>query len=176
MLFHLFLHGWWLLEHGPLQSGFWWKRCCLEAKFAKIRKSGKIYGKSYFSRRLRMPEDGVEMGHRGPTPPHGAGRPRPRQGVVWPPWPTPASPLWRISSSRNPKTRGATTERFRRLCGAENTERERSLRQTDFCRGNSFPERGDRRHQHHHQAGLHRDHHHHHHHLHQHHHHHFIPL
>ena len=65
----------------------------MEAKFAKIRKSGKIYGKFYFSRRLKMPEDGVEVGHRGPTPPHGAGRPRPRLGVVWPPWPTPASLL-----------------------------------------------------------------------------------
>ena len=83
MLFHLFLHGWWLLEHGPLQSGFWWKRCCLEAKFAKIRKCGKIYGKSYFSRRLRMPEDGVEVGHRGPTPPPSAGQAWPRGQVVW---------------------------------------------------------------------------------------------
>ena len=142
----------------------------------KIKKSGRIYGKSYFSRRRRKPKGGLEMGHRGPTPPPGAGSPRPRQKVVWPPWRTPGSPLWRILSSRNPKTRGATTKRFRRLCGAENTKRKRSLRQTDFCRGNSFSERGDHRHQHHHQAGLHRDHHHHQHHLHQHHHHHFIPL
>ena len=136
----------------------------------KIRKSRKIFGKSYFSRRLRMPEDGVEMGHRGPTPPPGAGSPRPRQQVVWPPWPPPGTPLWSILSSRNPKTQGVTTERFRHLYGAENTETERSLRQTDFCQGNSFPERGDRRHQHHHQAGLHRDHHHHHHYQHPHHH------
>ena len=45
-------------------------------------------------------------------------------------------------------------------------KRERALRQAEICRGNSVPERGDCRHQHHHQAGLHRyhDHHHHHHH------------
>ena len=43
----------------------------------KIRKSGKIYGKSYFSRRQRLPEEGVEMGHRGPTPPPGASHPGP---------------------------------------------------------------------------------------------------
>ena len=59
----------------------------------KISKSGKIYGKSYFSRSRRKPKGGLEMGHKGPTPPPGVGSPRPRQQVVWPPWPTPASPL-----------------------------------------------------------------------------------
>ena len=44
--------------------------------------------------------------------------------------------------------------------GAETTEREKALRQGEICRGNSFPERGDRRH--HHRHGLHRDHHQHH--------------
>jgi hypothetical protein len=46
----------------------------------------------------------------------------------------------RISSSRKPKTGGAIREVFRRLCGAENSEREKALQQAEICRGNSFPE------------------------------------
>src|SRR3954463_11379152 len=64
----------------------------------------------------------------------GAGHPRPHLQGVWPPWPTSGSALSPISSPQNPNTRGATTKRFRRLCGAENIERERALQQTDFCR------------------------------------------
>ena len=95
MLFHLFLHGWWLLEDGPLKSTFWWKWHYLEAKFVKIGKSWKIYGKSYFSRRRRKPEGGMEMGHKGPTPLPGACHPWSRHQVVWPPWPTSGSVLMR---------------------------------------------------------------------------------
>jgi hypothetical protein len=46
----------------------------------------------------------------------------------------------RISSSRKPKTGRAIGEIFRRLCGAENRESERALRQAEICRGNSIPE------------------------------------
>ena len=126
-----------------------------------------------------FPEDeGSQKGRRswateGPHP-QAQATPRTRLEGVWPTWLASDSALSPISSSRNAKTRGETTERFHRLCGAENTERERALRQTDFCQGNSFPERGDRHHQHRHQARLHWDHHHPHHHLHQHHH--SVPL
>jgi hypothetical protein len=44
--------------------------------------------------------------------------------VVWPAWPTPAIPLPCIWSSPKPKTRGIR-DRLCRLCGAENTEREK---------------------------------------------------
>jgi hypothetical protein len=33
-------------------------------------------------------------------------------------------------------------DRLYRLCGAENTHREKALRQVEICRGNSFPEGG----------------------------------
>jgi hypothetical protein len=54
--------------------------------------------------------------------------------VVWPPWPTSASTLSRISSPQNPKTWGGS-ERLHRLCGAENTQREKVLRQAEICLG-----------------------------------------
>jgi hypothetical protein len=60
--------------------------------------------------------------------------------VVWWPWPTSASAPSRISSFRKPKTGGAIEEIFCRLCGAENSEREKALRQAEIYRGNSFPE------------------------------------
>ena len=94
------------------------------------------------------------MGHEGPTPPHGAGPPLPRRGMVWPPWPTSDAPPSRISSPRNPKTRGVIEEIFRCLHEAETTEREKALRQAEICRGNSFPEGGNHRHRHRHHASV----------------------
>ena len=40
--------------------------------------------------------------------PQARASPRPRLGMVWPPWPTTPGASSRISSSRKPKTRGAT--------------------------------------------------------------------
>ena len=96
---------------------------------------------------------------RGPH--HRAARPPwSRRGRVWGPWPTSGAPPSRTSSPRNPKTRRVGEKIFRRLHEAETTEREKALRQGEICRGNSFPEGGNRRHRHRHRAGLHWDHHH----------------
>jgi hypothetical protein len=58
--------------------------------------------------------------------------PRPRRLVVWPSWPTSAIAHSRISSPQKPKTRRRIAERLHRLCGAENTHREKSLRQAEI--------------------------------------------
>jgi hypothetical protein len=39
----------------------------------------------------------------------------------------------RISSPQKPKTGGKVAERLRRLCGAENTQREKALQQVEIC-------------------------------------------
>jgi hypothetical protein len=45
--------------------------------------------------------------------------------VVWPPWPTSVSTPSRISSPQKPKTQDGIRDRLRRLCRAENTQREK---------------------------------------------------
>jgi hypothetical protein len=60
---------------------------------AEIRLSGKIFQKSYFTRRHTEPEYETERGQEGTTPPSGAGQARPRLGVVWSPQPSPRAPL-----------------------------------------------------------------------------------
>ena len=52
----------------------------------------------YFLGRLTEPEGEPEGGHRMATPPLGAGPPRPRQGMVWAPWPPTDLALWPIRS------------------------------------------------------------------------------
>jgi hypothetical protein len=42
--------------------------------------------------------------------------------------------------SMKTKTGGRIAESLRRLCEAENTQREKALRQAEICWGNSFPE------------------------------------
>ena len=63
----------------------------------------------------------------------------PRLGHVWPPWPTSDEDLSRISSSREPKIGETSREEFRRRYKAKNTRERKALRQTEICRGNSFP-------------------------------------
>jgi hypothetical protein len=52
-------------------------------------KSQKILQNSYFTRRHTEPEYEIERGQEGTRPPGGVGQARPRQGVVWPPQPSP---------------------------------------------------------------------------------------
>ena len=61
----------------------------------------------------------------GPHHPQARASPRPRLGMVWPPWPTTPGASSRISSSRKPKTQGATRNIFRHHCEAETPEREK---------------------------------------------------
>jgi hypothetical protein len=49
--------------------------------------------KSYFTRRHTEAGYGIERGQEGTTPLGGAGQARPRQGVVWPPQPSPRAPF-----------------------------------------------------------------------------------
>jgi hypothetical protein len=78
----------------------------------------------------------------GPTPPGGVGQPlaTPPSGVA-----TLAHfchrPLAYIVIPKNLRQRGIR-DRLRRLCGAENTEREKALRQAEIYQGNSF-QRGE---------------------------------
>ena len=82
----------------------------------------------------REPEGELEGGHRGPTPPQARASPRPRLGMMWPPWPTTLGATSRISSFRKPKTGGATRNIFRRRCEAKNTRERKALRQREICR------------------------------------------
>ena len=62
----------------------------------KIREDQKIRENTWkilFFQKTKEAIRGLEMGHRGPTPPPGAGHPRSRHQVVWWPWPTYGSPL-----------------------------------------------------------------------------------
>ena len=62
----------------------------------KIHEDQKIrenIRKILFFQKTKEARRGLEMGHRGPTPPPGAGQPRPRHQVVLPPWSTPGTPL-----------------------------------------------------------------------------------
>jgi hypothetical protein len=129
------------------------------------------------------PEDGssqkerARWATRGPHHPLAWASPRPRRQVVWPPWPISANAPSCILSPRKPKTVERFANRLHRLCGAENTHREKALRQVEICQENSFLEGGNCCHRHRHRPGFHRDHHHHHHHQHLHHrHHHVVPL
>jgi hypothetical protein len=55
--------------------------------------------------------------------------------VVWLSWPTSASAYSRISSSQKTKTGGRITEILHLLCRAENTQREKALRQAEIDMG-----------------------------------------
>jgi hypothetical protein len=166
----------------------YWRACCRSQDSAGKRtvKTTYFWSSAILGKYLEIHISSVDRSSqkkrarwaaRGPHHQVARASPRPHHPVVWPPWPTSASAPSRISSPRKPKNQEGIRDRLRLLYGAENTHREKALRQGGIYRGNSFPERGDRRHRHHHRAGLHRDHHHHHHHQHLHHHyHHAIPL
>jgi hypothetical protein len=62
---------------------------CFCAEIQLSGKSRKILQKSYFTRRPMEPEYETERGQEGTTPPGGAGQAWSRQGVVWPPQPSP---------------------------------------------------------------------------------------
>ena len=125
-------------------------------------KSAKILETPIFQDDERSQKEGAGWATMGPDHAQARAPGWPRLGVVWPPWPTSSDALTRISSPRKPKTRGATRNIFCRRCEAENTRERKALRQREICRGDSFPEGGNRRHRHRHRAGLHWDHYHHH--------------
>ena len=112
-----------------------------------------------------IPDDGGSQkgrprwGLRGPH--HMVARvPLPACGhMVWLPWSTSAGAPSRTLPLRTlrlgePSTKSSAASTGQKLA------REKSSPVGRICRGNSFPERGDRRHRHHHQAGLYWDHHH----------------
>jgi hypothetical protein len=62
-----------------------------KSNFQKI--SWKMLEKSYFTRRPTEPEYETKRGKEGTTPPGGTAQAWPRQGVVWPPQPSPRAPF-----------------------------------------------------------------------------------
>jgi hypothetical protein len=155
MLFPLFLHVWWSLEDLLPESGFCWKNDHQDTMFRKIGKFQKTTRKLYFARRLKKPEGGGERSHKEGS----------HTGGVGPPLVAPAycvaslahfchRPFAYFIIPENLSQRGLR-DRHRHLCGAENTRERKALRQAEIYWGNSFPERGDRRHRHHHRTGRH---------------------
>jgi hypothetical protein len=113
------------LENFLAESGFCWKKDRQDTIFLKINNSREIPRNSYITIRRKYPEGGSERSIRGPTPPGGAGQPlaAPPRGE--------ASlahschrPLMYIVIPEN-LSRGGIRDRHHRLCGAENTEREK---------------------------------------------------
>jgi hypothetical protein len=93
--------------------------------FLKINNSRKIPRNSYITRRRKYPEGESERSSRGPTPPGGVGQP-----LATPPWGEATlahfchRPLAYIVIPEN-LSQGGIRDRLRRLCGAENTKREK---------------------------------------------------
>ena len=115
-----------------------------------------------------LPEDeGSQKGdRRGPQGAHTPPRHDPTLGRTWGPPGGPVSPPaapFRVYDPFDLKIEGGAWKKYSATAsGAETIEREKALRHGEICWGNSFPERGVRRHRHHHRHGLHRDHHQHH--------------
>jgi hypothetical protein len=118
------------LENLLSESGFCWRKDRQDTIFLKINNSREIPGNSYIIRRQKYPEGEGERSSRRPTPPGGVGPP-----LAAPPWGEAAlthsfhCPLTYIvvpeNLSRGGGEGGEIRDRHHRLCGAENTEREK---------------------------------------------------
>ena len=142
MLFHLFC----------MFDDYWRINCRSQDSAGKRTVKIQYFGRSIIPRKYTevhiLSEDpGSQKESRrgatgGPHHPQARASPRPRLGMVWPPWPTTPCASSRISSSRKPKTRRATKNIFGHRCEVENTRERKALRQREICRGNPFPEGG----------------------------------
>ena len=162
MLFHLFcmFDDYWRIDHRSLETP--------GKSTVKIHYLRRSKYKTKTVENITLPDHG---GSHEERPRWGPGGPHPllarpslelREQVVWPPWPTSCRAPSRTSSPRKPKNFYGELELFRRRHEAENHREKKALRQAEICRGNPFPEGGNRRHRHRHRVARHRDHRHHH--------------